>query len=616
MNLFFVSVIGAAQNTRIVIRKGINGIVLTDVFWPNPLSEHRLKKFVIEIYSVGDIKLYSEDNLYVPIARAFDGIPSHVRYLSIKNPNNEQVELFYGNNWQKVKENVDDLTKDIPMKMHPVLGLFKRIVERLAVPLLWQHSKYYESWSTVYTKFIKVEESWLRPSNAQLKLRFPVIVQGSKDARILLSSTQLENALNGNVYEIRVGGDDNSLISIGRKINGEIIGQVYEQDILSPFDLTLLIVEISTSGQISIWSSHNPWAPLLTVSDPHSFDVKYISFASLGRVQFFYDFNLDTLKQLVPVVDVEPIRPPKHPLFTGLEYPIGFSNLCKYFLPRPNIFLQIHFTIFFSVCPDFEKYTKEYVTSPDKPDQYLHFGKLSDIQISGAEGYYTRIVFYVKGSQSAHILISSVENPTENDDAYELVIGDRGNTHVILRKRINGAVLADVYWPNILSKYKRTKFVFEVRTDGLIRLTSEFDTFNPLLVAFDPVPIKMEYFSAKTSFPEKVTFNYGNWLAKLPSDIENIKNELALTVYKTLEKNTLWKNFQFKNTYTLFKTGKYFESLQRAFKKVVPVSEVLRPSGYKLRYPVYTQGIGVAKIRLSSVELPDLDTETYYEIGE
>lgn len=234
----------------------------------------------------------------------------------------------------------------------------------------------------------------------------------------------------------------------------------------------------------------------------------------------------------------------------------------------------------------------------------------------GAEGYYAQIVFYVKGSQRAHILITSVENPTENDDAYELVIGDRGNTRVILRKRINGAVLADVYWPNILSEYKRTKFVFEVRTDGLILLTSEFDTVNPLLVAFDPVPIKMEYFSAKTSLPEKMTFNYGNLLPKLPSEIEELKKELALTVYKTLEKNPLWTNFQSKDTHTLFKAGKYFESLQRAFKKVVSVSDVLRPSGLKLRYPVYTQGVGVVKIRLSSVEFPDLEKDIYYEIGE
>lgn len=256
------------------------------------------------------------------------------------------------------------------------------------------------------------------------------------------------------------------------------------------------------------------------------------------------------------------------------------------------------------------------MTLPEQPDRYVHFAKLNDIQGVRPEGYLIRFPFYVKGSKMAHAMVSTVEHPTEYDDAYEVVIGDKENSHVILRKRINGAVLADAYWPNILSEYKRTKFVFQVRDDGLIELFSEYDIHNPLLTAFDPVPIKMEYFSAKNWLPEEMVFNYGNLVPKDSSELEKIKNDLMLSEYKTLDMNPLWSHYRYKESYTLIKNGKYYESLQDVYQKVLPVGEMYKPLGYVLRFPIYTQGVGVAKFMLSSVEQLNADKDIYYEIGE
>lgn len=318
------------DNTRTIIRKRINGAILADVFWPNLLSEHLRKKFVIEISTIGDIKLYAQDNLYYPILQAFDVNPLPVQYMSIKNYNKEKIDLFYGNNWQMVTEYVDDLIEEKygKFKEHPVLGAFKQLSNRLNVPNLWKNSQYYESWNPLYTKFIKIDSTWSKP--ADMRLQFPLIVQGSKDARILLSSTQVLDAIDENVYEIRIGGEDNSLISIGRKIDGVIMGQVYEQNILSPFDLTTLVVEISNTGQIIIWSSRNVYEPLLVVVDPNPLDVKYIGFASSGRTQFFWDINFDLLHLVLPFDNVPSTVLDKHPSFLHMDYPIGFSDLCKY----------------------------------------------------------------------------------------------------------------------------------------------------------------------------------------------------------------------------------------------------------------------------------------------
>lgn len=256
------------------------------------------------------------------------------------------------------------------------------------------------------------------------------------------------------------------------------------------------------------------------------------------------------------------------------------------------------------------------MTLPENADQYVHFAKLNDVQGVHPVGYIIQFPFYVKASEMAHVIFSSVEHPTQHDDAYEIVLGARENNHVILHKRMNGAVLADVYWPNILSRYKRTKFVFQIRNDGLIQIFSEHDIYNPLLTVFDPVPVKLKYVSAKSLLPEKMVFNYGDLMPKQPSEIEQIKKELVLSEYKTQEINPLWTHYQFKESADLIKLGKHYESLDDVYKKILPIGGMYKPPGHSLVYSVYTQGVGIVKFRLSSVEYPSVDKDIFYEIGE
>lgn len=253
---------------------------------------------------------------------------------------------------------------------------------------------------------------------------------------------------------------------------------------------------------------------------------------------------------------------------------------------------------------------------PEQPDQYVQFVALNDIQGAHRAGYLIQLPFYVQGAKMAHLLFSSIAHPTEHDDAYEVVIGDKENSRVILRKRMNGAVLADIYWPNTLSEYKRTKFVFEVSDSGLVQLFSEFDPYNPMLTAFDPVPVPINYLSFKNWLPMKMIFNLA------PKELTEIdtKKKLLLDEYKTLALNPLWSHWSQiaskVDAQHLMLNGKYYESVQDVYTKVLPIGGLYKPIGYAMRFPVYTQGVGVVKFMLTSVENVKFDTDIYYEIGE
>lgn len=120
------------------------------------------------------------------------------------------------------------------------------------------------------------------------------------------------------------------------------------------------------------------------------------------------------------------------------------------------------------------------------------------------------------------------------------VIGGFRNTRVLIRKRINGAVLADVYWPNVLSEWKKKKFVFEVTLGGEIQLYSEDNPYKPMVTAFDPKPITIDYMSFRNLARETLSLYYGNAPEKTQ---EKILSELLTAQYGTVTVNPLLENW-------------------------------------------------------------------------
>lgn len=251
------------------------------------------------------------------------------------------------------------------------------------------------------------------------------------------------------------------------------------------------------------------------------------------------------------------------------------------------------------------------MTLPETSDQYDHFIRLDDIAGIRPEGYVLQFPFYLRASKMAHVIFSAKENSTADDDAYELIVGSEDNSRVILRKRMNGAVMANVYWPNILSKFKRIKFVFQVCADGHIELFSQFDAYKPLLSVYDPIPIQMEFVSVKCSAAESLVFNYG--------DMENLSANADITEYAPSESLPLWSPNQIRylDTMILFENAKYHKSWPDGKKKLLTIDDnKYKPDGYILRYPIYILGEGVIKFMLAAVDELNYDIDTYYEIGE
>lgn len=63
---------------------------------------------------------------------------------------------------------------------------------------------------------------------------------------------------------------------------------------------------------------------------------------------------------------------------------------------------------------------KLYEAKPDISANYTQYIKLSDLYGIRPKGYLVRIPFYVSGTENAHVLLTSVQDPTFEDDAYEL----------------------------------------------------------------------------------------------------------------------------------------------------------------------------------------------------
>lgn len=103
-----------------------------------------------------------------------------------------------------------------------------------------------------------------------------------------------------------------------------------------------------------------------------------------------------------------------------------------------------------------------YEALPFQANKYVQFVKLSEFPASKPPGFLLRLPLFIQGDGNAHILVSPTMNPTIMDDTYEIILGAWRNRRVIIHKRIDGAVLADVTLPRVLSPKKLKKFVLDI----------------------------------------------------------------------------------------------------------------------------------------------------------
>lgn len=322
-----------------------------------------------------------------------------------------------------------------------------------------EHSVFYfESLRSVY--YMPGISNW---KSDGFPLRIPVYIQGSADARIVLASVE-EPTVGDSVYEIRIGGENNALSWISKQIDGEPVTLAFEENLLSPLKAMKVLIEVSADGLIEVFTSHNPYVPLISWKDPNPLQINHIGFASGERIEFFYD--VDEIGLLNAPYREPKVSDIKHPLLSNLDITHGLKDMrefCKISPLSSGCRLNAHIS-HFSVS---KHLIRLYEALPLQSNEYTQYAALADFEGAQPPGYIMRWPFSVQGPGNAHILVSPIMNPTESDDAYEIVIGAWGNHHITLRKRINGAVLADVHIPHVLSETELKKFVLDI-TEGII----------------------------------------------------------------------------------------------------------------------------------------------------
>lgn len=327
-------VIGGLNNTRVEIRKRINGATLVDAQVKNVLNPLRKIKFVLEVSRDGDLKVYSEDSPYRPLVKTYDPNPVPFQFISFKNSNKEKLHFYYGDAPHENQETiVAELLADLKDKLtvNPLLQNYNNVATKINVKELLEYSTYLESWSTEYVHYYPVEPTY-KPKGYYL--RFPVFLQGKSEAHILLSSVPKPTAKDP-VYEIVLGTNDNSMSFIRKHFDTEPVVVSYEQNILSELHPVKFVVEVAADGTVKVYSSHNPFVPLMEYLDPEPIQVAHVSFSSPTRVEVFYNVNEKLIVKEPTVVtstwQVDVSKLVKHPLLTVQDYPIGLAEPCKHF---------------------------------------------------------------------------------------------------------------------------------------------------------------------------------------------------------------------------------------------------------------------------------------------
>lgn len=414
--------IGGLNNTRVEIRKRINGISMMDVRVPNVLSEEGQKKFVIEITTQGEIKLYSEDNPYRPLAVAFDPNPIDINYISFKNHNSEKLQFYYGN---PPHMNHADIVTDLlvadkkQLSVHPLLRHWNNKDLKVDLKTLIQHSDYQQVQKLGDT-FSPIDSQFLQKGYA---LRMEVYLLASSHAVISLANVAQPTRAD-KIYQIVIGEKGNTVSSIN--IGGEPKVVVHEQKLLSNLEAIKVVVEITHDGWINVFTSHNPYTPLMSYLDTNVIDVKYVGYWSPQYLQVFVlkkDFQFEPTKQLdtLPMaIDVV-----KQPFLTVQDYPIGFAAPCEFnCIPYARIII-FTFALALLKFSVFAKYFKHMQTTPKVNNKYVQFEDLSAIENVSTDEYRLRLPFYLRAKANVHIVLSKEEHPTAADDAYEIGMCDR-----------------------------------------------------------------------------------------------------------------------------------------------------------------------------------------------
>lgn len=171
---------------------------------------------------------------------------------------------------------------------------------------------------------------------------------------------------------------------------------------------------------------------------------------------------------------------------------------------------------------------------------------------------------------------------------------------------------------------------------------SEDDLFNPIITAYDVLPLKVKYVSFKNLLSEKLRFYYGFYPSKKIDPLVPVINPLIVDPLALVVKRKQRSVFSKENSFLIFtffsaaivdvvewklnidyqilrllttkllaQNSKIYESWGKAYGNPVQLTEKYQPAGYLVQFPLYVQGIHDAYIQFAASENAPTDL---YEI--
>jgi len=268
-------VIGGWGNTRQVLRKTTDDDIFEKIELRNLVAENKQTRVLIKMTPDGLIQLFVGDLQYKPIVWVADKKPLDVKYVSFASNDGNRV-LFFHSCEEPHVQNVGPLNGAV----HPLLATPSIADEEI----LANKCKHTQAWENTYTSATKLNAL----TNAQSEenvFQVPLYVKGIRDAHILIVPDGELDATRG--YEFLIGGWGNSRALIRK--NGVVLAKVDEFNVLDENKPVKVVVELTSSGSLRLWTDYNKSVPLLEVTDPKPITgLSALSFSAYYRELDFY----------------------------------------------------------------------------------------------------------------------------------------------------------------------------------------------------------------------------------------------------------------------------------------------------------------------------------------
>lgn len=479
---FLIIVIGGTGFFHVQIRRRYSKETMAKLGRPNLLNERVPTKFIIEVTKTGRVSVWSAHNPFEPLLTAQDDHVLPIKYLSFAS-GMKTLNQFYFNCIDDNKDAPFEMPVNLPSRFggseeENVLIVDEKKAEIIADKYDLKSCQHSQVKDHEYKKLIPISDL-IGEVKAGETMSIPLLIQGEKNAHIVLATSETPNWETDNVYEFIIGGWDDTRIAIRRKRLGETLHEEELSNSISRVAPTKFILSVTPSGEIVVFTDMSTYKPLIWASDPDLLPVKYIGFASNETEVIDYYYACPSFKKMEVQVSVDPIKVvDEHKVTTGgistsetsvtttTTTTTGTTGMTAQELLMLNIHPMLANPMLYTITDmkSLAFYSQHYETWKDTFESFLPVRE--DMR---PNSFMLRFPFYVQGTENAHILLTTHADLTAEDaKAYEIRLGTEGNTLSQIVLRSTQEVLAKIAEQNLLSETKPLRAVIELSNSKFI----------------------------------------------------------------------------------------------------------------------------------------------------